>query len=111
MNIKHVRKVALRTFPLMVAVVAASIHPALAATTGAGALAGIETGATQVQTAMQGIGWAGAIIGVVFAGLHLAQHRDDWSGTGLRIVGAVAAGVVVANAPAIAAIGGTGALF
>lgn len=111
MKSSHIRNVALRAIPLFVVVVAGSIHPAFAATGGAGALAGIQTGATQVQSAMQGIGWAGAIIGVVFAGLHLAQHRDDWAGTGLRVVGAVAAGVVVANAPAIAAVGGTGALF
>ena len=101
-----------RSAPLIAAAIFGSVHPALAAVgAGGNGLAGIETGATSVQNAAIGLGSAFAVGGVALGAIHWAKHREDWLGCGERVGGGIAAGFIAGNAPAIAAIGGGGALF
>jgi len=105
------RGVALRYLPVIIGAIVATISPAFAAQGGAtGALAGVQTGATQVQAAMLGVGFAGAVVGIAFGGWHFLNHRDDWAGAAGRVMGGIVGGVVVGQAVPLANIGG-GALF
>ncbi len=105
------RGVALRYLPLIIGAIVATISPAFAAAGGgSGALASIQTGATNVQGAMLGVGFAGAVIGVAFAGWHFLNHRDDWAGSAGRLMGGIIGGVIVSQAVPLASLGG-GALF
>lgn len=107
-----IKTFSIRALPFTLVAVVVMIAPALATNTGgAGALAGIQTQANNIQSAMLGIGTVGAIIGIAFAGLHYVQHRDDWMGATLRVLGGLAAGVVVGSAPALATAAGAGALL
>jgi len=106
-RLKAASAVALRTAPLVVSAVLASTHPAFAAMGSAtGALAGIQTGASVVQTSMQYVGMIACVIGIAIGGLHFLQNRDDWFGSGSRVISGVIAGVVISNATAIATMGG-----
>jgi hypothetical protein len=104
---KTMNTVTLRYLPLVASVVLATTHPALASNfTASGALAGINTGATAVETAMQAIGIAGCVIGLVFAAFHFFTNREDWFGVAMRVLGAVVGGVIVSNAATIVTLGG-----
>jgi hypothetical protein len=105
-------RVAAQSLPYLGVALVANIHPALAGIGGGGAgLGGIQTGATAVQNAAVGVGGAMAVGGVAFGAIHWAKHREDWLGCGERVGGGIAAGFIAGNAPAIAAIGGGGAIF
>jgi hypothetical protein len=110
-RLSSARSIVLRSLPLAIAAIGASVAPAFAAVGGgAGALAGIQAGATNVQAAMLGVGFAGAVIGVAFAGWHFLNHRDDWAGSAGRLLGGIIGGVIVSQAVPLASLGG-GALF
>lgn len=110
-HVDVVRRIALRSLPMIATAVLASVQPALAAVAGGGgALAGIETGTTQVQNAMLGVGFAGCVIGIALGAWHYIQHRDDWVGASGRLIAGVAGGVIVAQAVPLASLGG-GAIF
>ncbi|MGH7707201.1 MAG: hypothetical protein ACREM8_02810 [Vulcanimicrobiaceae bacterium] len=97
---------------MIAAAIVTLAHPAFAAVGGGGgALAGIQTGATAVQNAAMGVGYSMAVGGIAFGGIHWSQHRDDWVGSAGRVLAGIAGGVVVGNAPALAVLGGGGALF
>ncbi|GAC1548403.1 MAG: hypothetical protein NVS4B5_21390 [Vulcanimicrobiaceae bacterium] len=105
------RNVILRALPVLAAMIVASIHPALAVQGGGnGALAGVQTAATNMENALLGVGFAAAIIGIGTGAIHWAGHRDDWAGAATRTLAGIIGGVIVANAPALAAVGG-GVLF
>ena len=105
------RTIVLRILPILTTIVVASTHPALAVTGGGtGALAGVQTAATNMQNALLGVGFAAAIIGIGTGAIHWAGHRDDWAGAATRTLAGVIGGVIVANAPALASVGG-GVLF
>jgi len=100
-----------RSSPFIVSAIVATTTPAFAAVGGGtGALAGIQTGATQVQAAMVGVGFAGCIIGIALGAWHYMQHRDDWLGASGRLIAGIAGGVIVSQAVPLASLGG-GALF
>jgi len=105
------RNIVVRAIPMLAAIVVASIHPALAVTGGGtGALAGVQTAATNMQNSLLGVGFAAAIIGIGTGAIHWAGHRDDWAGAATRTLAGIIGGVIVANAPALASVGG-GVLF
>lgn len=105
-------RVAVQSLPYLGVAIIASVHPALAGIGGGGAgLGGIQTGSTSVQNAAIGVGGAFATGGVAFGAIHWAKHREDWLGCGERVGGGIAAGFIAGNAPAIAQIGGGGAIF
>lgn len=106
-----VRNLVLRVLPIFASFIVASIHPALAVNGGGtGSLAGVQAAATNMQNALLGVGFAAAIIGIGTGAIHWAGHRDDWAGAATRTLAGVIGGVIVANAPALAAVGG-GVLF
>jgi hypothetical protein len=110
-RVKSIGEIAVRSIPLVVSVVLASAHPAMASLGSAtGALSGITTGANEVQTSMQYVGMIACIIGIAIGGLHWVQHRDDWMGAGSRVLAGIIGGLVVSNAANIATMGG-GATF
>lgn len=90
------------------AVVALAGHPTMAATT---TLTEIQTGATNIQSAVTYVGYIGAVIGLVTAALHYFQHRDDLWGTGYRVIGSLLAGYIITHVNTIMGWSGTGAIL
>jgi hypothetical protein len=106
-HLKTVAAISARSLPLVVSAVLALPHPAFAAVGAAtGALAGISTGATMVESSLQYVGMIACVIGIAIGGIHWVQHRDDWFGAGSRILSGVIGGVVISNALTIATMGG-----
>jgi hypothetical protein len=103
--------VARRSAPLILASLFTTAAPAFAAVGGGtGALAGIQTGATQVEAAMVGVGFIGCVIGIALGAWHYVQHRDDWLGASGRLIAGIVGGVIVSQAVPLASLGG-GAVF
>jgi hypothetical protein len=92
--------IATRSAPYIVAAIAATLHPALAAPTGG--IAEVQTGATYIQTTFLGAGAVIAAVGIGAGALHLAHHKEDWSGGAGRIGAGVAGATIIGKAPTLA---------
>lgn len=87
-----------------VAIVAASADPAFAASTG---LAAVDTGKSAATTAIQGIAGIGAIVLIGVLVWDYVQHRNLRNAL-IEFVGVIIAGLIAANAGAVAGVFGLG---
>ncbi|MFZ1125372.1 MAG: TrbC/VirB2 family protein [Candidatus Baltobacteraceae bacterium] len=92
--------VAARSTPYVIAAMAATLHPALAAPTGG--IAEVSTGATYIQTTFLGAGALIATLGIGSGAIHLAHHKEDWAGGAGRIGAGVAGATIIGKAPTLA---------
>jgi hypothetical protein len=89
-----------RSTPYIIAAMAGTLHPALAAPTGG--IAEVQTGATYIQTTFLGAGALIATLGIGSGAIHLAHHKEDWAGGAGRIGAGVAGATIIGKAPALA---------
>ena len=108
MNSSLRSRLALMKTPLVtLGAILLSTAPALAINGGgSGTLSAIETGATQVQSAMIFVGFTGTISGIAVGAWHFFRHQDDWLGGATRVLAGMAGGVIVSQAVPLASIAG-----